>query len=388
MKCLFVHDLRSYYYKNEEYTTNFSYEIIQKRYLCHFEEFRILNRTKRVDKPLQGKYVKSNGPSVSFVNEIDMFSGVDFFINKRNYSKTVAKEVEKADFVIIRLDSFLGLMAVKYCEKYSKKYLIEVAGCVWDSFWNKGVLGKGLAPILLYFMRKSIENAPYVVYVTTKFLQNRYPTQGKSISCSNVMLDQCDYESILHKRLDHINSKKESTTVSIATVGAVDVPYKNQEAVIKALGILKKNNKNRFIYNVIGGGNNERLKKISERCGVSESVVFYGSIDHSQIFNILDEIDIYIQPSKQEGLPRSLIEAMSRGCTCYGSRVAGIPELLQPEFIFSISKSPEEIAKLLESYNINLATVQAERNVIESKKYSSEILEKRRFDFIESSISG
>lgn len=386
MKCLFVHDLRSYYYKDQEYTTNFSYEIIKTRYLCHFDEVRILNRSKNVEKPLEGKYVKSNGINVSFVNEIDMFSGVDFFIKKRRYAKIVSREVNNADFVIIRLDSFLGLIAIKFCKKYRKKYMIEVAGCVWDSFWNKGIMGKILAPILFYSMKRVIKNASYVVYVTTNFLQNRYPTLGKSIACSNVMLNTNNYSYILNKRINRIESKKQDSIINIATIAAVDVTYKNQQAVIKALGILKRNNINNFIYNIIGGGNNQRLKKIADKYGVSDLIVFYGSRSHTEIFNILDETDIYIQPSKQEGLPRALIEAMSRGCMCYGSKVAGIPELLQSDFVFDIKNASKEISRLLQSYNAEVAVSQAKRNIRESKKYFSEILEKRRYDFIEEAI--
>lgn len=50
---------------------------------------------------------------------------------------------------------------------------------------------------------------------------------------------------------------------------------------------------------------------------------------------MLDTCDIYVQPSLQEGLPRALIEAMSRGCPCIGARTAGIPELLPEECLTS-----------------------------------------------------
>ena len=45
-----------------------------------------------------------------------------------------------------------------------------------------------------------------------------------------------------------------------------------------------------------------------------------------------DNIDVFIMPSLQEGLPRSMVEAMSRGCNVIGSRVGGIPELLDDNF--------------------------------------------------------
>lgn len=60
----------------------------------------------------------------------------------------------------------------------------------------------------------------------------------------------------------------------------------------------------------------------------------------------LDTVDIYIQPSKQEGLPRSVVEAMSRGCLCVGSRIAGIPELLSTKYLFNAG-NVMQIAKIL-----------------------------------------
>ena len=43
-----------------------------------------------------------------------------------------------------------------------------------------------------------------------------------------------------------------------------------------------------------------------------------GGVPHNKIFQLLDDIDLYIQPSLQEGLPRSVVEAMSRACPIIG----------------------------------------------------------------------
>lgn len=55
---------------------------------------------------------------------------------------------------------------------------------------------------------------------------------------------------------------------------------------------------------------------------------------HDKIFEWLDTIDIYIQPSYQEGLCRSVVEAMSRACPVICSDACGERELANEKFIF------------------------------------------------------
>ena len=92
----------------------------------------------------------------------------------------------------------------------------------------------------------------------------------------------------------------------------------------------------------------------------------------------LDTVDIYVQPSKQEGLPRSVIEAMNRGCVCLGSRKAGIPELLEEDELFA----PDDVKAMCERIEMVIGEKDAERrclrNFEKSKRYSLDILNDTR----------
>ena len=116
----------------------------------------------------------------------------------------------------------------------------------------------------MYYKTKSrIKNAPYVVYVTNEFLQNRYPTCGKSVCCSNVALTEFD-GSVLDRRLEKIESMKSTDRIIIGTTAAVNVRYKGQQYIIKALGKLKKEGITNFEYQLVGGGDQTYLKAIAK----------------------------------------------------------------------------------------------------------------------------
>ena len=181
-----------------------------------------------------------------------------------------------------------------------KPYLVEVVGCPWDSLWNYGIKGKIIAPSLTFSMKKQVKNAEYVIYVTKHFLQERYPTKGKSTNCSNVEIVNV-HENVLNKRIDHIANK--DGDIIIGTAAAVNVPYKGQQYIIRALGKLKKKGITNYRYQLAGGGDRSRLESIIRECNVEDQVEFIGVLTHEQIFEWLDSIDIYAQPSRQEGLP-------------------------------------------------------------------------------------
>ena len=100
---------------------------------------------------------------------------------------------------------------------------------------------------------------------------------------------------------------------------------------------------------MIGTGDKTRLEKIAKEFGVLNKVKFVGVLKQDKVFDWMDKLDIYIQPSDQEGLPRALIESMSRACPAIGSTTAGIPELLHKEAIFTRKKVDElvEVLKIM-----------------------------------------
>jgi glycosyltransferase involved in cell wall biosynthesis len=309
---------------------------------------------------------------------VSSFKGMLF---KRSELKSILfDQIRNTDFLIIRLPSIIGNLSIDIARSMNKPYLIELVGCPWDSLWNHSWKGKLVAPFMYFVTRKALRNAPYALYVTNEFLQRRYPSTGKSIGCSNVALPILD-ERVLDARLYKIKQMTKYKPIVLGTTAAVDVRYKGQEYVIHAIAELNKQGYN-FEYRLVGGGDKARLQSIAEKYRVADKVIFEGSIPHERVFDYLDSIDIYVQPSKTEGLPRALIEAMSRGCPCIGSKAGGIPELLNNTFIFSIG-NVKELVTVLASFDTEKMIKQASRNFEFSKGYAKEVIETRRNEFLQ-----
>ncbi|MGI5913081.1 MAG: glycosyltransferase, partial [Syntrophomonadaceae bacterium] len=311
MKLLFTHGTKIKEDSNGMYYTGGSYsQSIWNRYLSIANELNVIARTDSIiydPEYARRNFNYFNKEKICLIRVPDLASSLKEFFNlqrRKKKNKIIEHAVLNNDCVIARLPSSNGNIAISIARKYNKPYLIELVGCPWDAYWNHSWKGKLIAPFMRYATKKAVKNAPYVVYVTNEFLQHRYPTTGRTIGCSNVALPTLD-ESVLDARLHKIEQITKYKPIVLGTTAAVDVRYKGQEYVIQAIAELNKQGYN-FVYRLVGGGDKARLQSIAEKYRVADKVIFEGSIPHERVFDYLDDIDIYVQPSKTEGLPRAL----------------------------------------------------------------------------------
>ena len=107
-----------------------------------------------------------------------------------------------------------------------------------------------------------------------------------------------------------------------------------------------------IICGFVGEGRHRReIEELAQDLGLSDRVVFTGAAQvGAQIRENLDQADLFIAPSRSDGLPRALLEAMARGLPCIASDVGGIPEVLALEALSpagdvnSLSEKISEVA--------------------------------------------
>lgn len=116
-----------------------------------------------------------------------------------------------------------------------------------------------------------------------------------------------------------------STPVEVVHLGRM-TNQKNQMEIFKAASILKDRNLN-IHFSLYGEGELENdYKRAVLRMKLENEISFCGLSDN--IYPILQKADIFILPSKYEGMPISLIEAMGSALPIIASNVGGIPDMI------------------------------------------------------------
>lgn len=327
----------------------------------------------------------SSGPNVSFA----LFPNINSIAGRLKYYSKVEKRlkriVEECDGVIIRAVSDIGWLAYKHAKKIGKPIAMEMAACGWDSTWNHGnKLGKIYAPIRYLRDKVITRDADYTMYVSQKFLQSRYSTNGVTECASNVRVDKAD-PKVIDARLSKIKNHedKEPTPYRLGLIGNLDNHIKGVADLLRALRKVQDQKPGCFTFHHLGPGDQAPYKALADKLNISSLVNFDGMIQSGdEVLEWLENIDLYLQPSYQEGVPRATIESMSVGCPVIASRAGGIPELINEKWLIKpgdIDHLTELIIQMLESPTAQYEATS--ENVAKSLNYTNEILSPRRREF-------
>ena len=377
MRILYATDHRFYPRDGEVFTESQFEPRLWKRFLAEFERLFVVGRQgASSDTPKELRRSSMDGVDFHLLPNISRLS----LDARRRASEQMWEVVQSADRVMARLPSEIGLLAVSHAEKAGVPYSVEVAGCPWDGLWNYGsVAGRLYAPILTSRTRRAVRQAPLVWYVTERFLQERYPTTGASIGASGVILEGIHRES-LDRRLARIAAPSERTRLGL--IGSLNGRVKGIHTILEALSGWP-DARELVTFHVLGPGDPSPWQKMAENLGVADLVHFEGTLDGGDpVLRWLDNIDIYLQPSLKEGLPRALVEAMSRGCPALGTRLAGIPELLDDEDLIQPGNS-DELRELLRRRlgDQDWRSLSATRNWETSRRFDKAHLTKKYDEF-------
>ena len=357
-------------------SSSFQYEFWQ-RYLTVFKHVTVLARVKEVSTVESG-WQLSSGKNVGFFN-------LPYYVGLFGLLKSSLKML----FQLIKASNFTGLFLCRVPSQNAiiltqilrikrKLYALEVVGDPYDVF-SSGVGGK-LANILrnvsTIALKKQCKHALGVSYVTEHYLQKRYPA-GKDTHqsfYSSIMLN--DTQIAKQARIYSNSARK------LLFVGSLNQLYKAPDILLLAFAKLVTVDKS-FQLTLLGTGKYlSVLKQQARSLYIDQNVHFIGEVNSNEVVSYLQDADLFVLPSRTEGLPRAMIEAMAQALPCIGSSVGGIPELLDIEFC----PPADEVETLFECLiklcdNKDKLTQQSAINLTKSQNYHYETLTAKRDSF-------
>ena len=116
-------------------------------------------------------------------------------------------------------------------------------------------------------------------------------------------------------------------TYRILTVARL-TGVKNLQLLIRALAALAEvRNESNWRLDIVGSGpRREELAALAVTLGVRSQTVFHGQVARGEmLWDFYDRADVFVLPSRSEGTPKVLLEAMARGVPVIASNVGGIP---------------------------------------------------------------
>ncbi|MGO2019117.1 glycosyltransferase [Psychrobacter sp.] len=378
-KCLYVHDHKFKKYYDMYYSEGKITDEVLSRYVCHKDSVTVISRMEKIrcSKGL----CKIDGKNINFLPVRGVLFSKVFSIFLIENTMTIFESLSNCNFIVIRLPSFLGIYILLINVFVRKKYFIEFVGdpkeALLTSKENISLPSKLFAYIFSDLNKFFIKRADGVIYVTQFALQQDYPTNGLADYASNVEV------SIQEKIISIEDYKIHGERFKIGLIGSFNNHYKGITQAITALSLLNGSDRNIELH-ILGSGLLENhYKSLAKKLGVNDLVFFDGILKGGdEVASWLKSLDLYIQPSYTEGLPRALIEAMSVGLPAVASDVGGIPELLSKNVLIRPYDS-EALSKKIKCFfdSQQLRFEQGKLNYQKAKEYDQNVLKKRRSEF-------
>lgn len=170
----------------------------------------------------------------------------------------------------------------------------------------------------------------------------------KKIGYRDKVLKETDNVFVINNGVPkHSLKKKEEIKLPIKIIMVARFsPQKDQEMLIRAL---ERTNKSKFQLSFVGDGETlEHNKKLVKRLRLEDNVKFYGF--KQNVIKYLEKNDLYVLTTHYEGLPISIIEAMSCSLPIIASNVGGNSELVQDGFNGFLVSSTQSLENRLNTF--------------------------------------
>ncbi|MEM5830957.1 MAG: glycosyltransferase [Candidatus Aenigmatarchaeota archaeon] len=149
----------------------------------------------------------------------------------------------------------------------------------------------------------------------------------------------------------------------IGSIGRLDY-QKNYEFLIEIFPEILRVKKNAICIIIGDGPEKEKLKKLIQKLNLKNKIFLLGDIKDASKY--LRGFDLFILPSRYEGLSITLIEALFAKIPILATDVGGNKEIIGENFVFKLNDKNYFLDKLTKIFSIKFSTYQKELFIIEN----------------------
>lgn len=384
VRCVVIYDGKFKMKEGKPASFNMHYEGYLKRYLDVFDHVTLISRLYKIE---DNTALPVEGPSASF-KELPMFGHeLNYIMNIPCFLKCFWKELNTdKDVVVLRVPSLVGFWAYLVCCLKGIPFMVELAGDPAADF-SSGV-GQRQGFRKLFFsrlhkmayvwpMRLLCKKALVSAYVTEKSLQGLYPPNRMALSSFYTTLNLYEHDCVECARKMSDFDKAE---YHIVHVGMMQRLIKGQDVLIDAVRQLQAKGVKIKVTFVGDGDERPLIEDLVKAAGIDDICEFVGLLPAGkEVQAVLDKTDLFVLSSRQEGLPRALLEAMGRGVPCVASDVGGVSELLPDDMMVPPNNVDALVVKLENLFqNPERLAWASEENLHHVKNYLYDKVQARR----------
>lgn len=350
------------------------------RYLEVFEHVKVVARVLEV-KRAEPSWKRVDGELVT-VHAVPHYIGPwQFLCRYRSIRRAIHDAVSPEDAVILRVGSTVARLLYPLLKRRGQPYGVEVVADPWDVF-SPGVFHHPLRPFIRHWdtwgLKLLCRGAAAGSYVTQTAFQARYPTAPGVFSRGTSDIELLPEHFAAGPR----SWRRAPDPLRLLMVGSLESLLKGPDVLLEALATLRRKpgfSQARLTF-VGEGRSRPELEALALRLGLSDGVMFLGRmLEGEAIRRQLDLADLFLLPSRGEGLPRVVVEAMARGLPCISTDVGGIPELLSASYLVPPGDSERLAAKIAQvASDPALMSEMSAENLEISRSYAAEPLRRLR----------
>lgn len=107
-------------------------------------------------------------------------------------------------------------------------------------------------------------------------------------------------------------------------VGRIDIYTKGLDLLLNAFSKFYPSNPESQLWIIGDGADKSKLQKLISKLQLTESVILYGSKFGNEKNELIQQLDFFCHPSRNEGLPSAVLEALNLGIPCIVSEATNV----------------------------------------------------------------